>query len=137
MSILKALHSWKAPFVTCISISSRKRLKDVRGNNASIFYSCFGMQMLTNGLVRHRSLALDWLSNVDFRSNYQDALRRREAGTGQWLIDQELFKSWRDGPVQALWLHGMRTYIITLPFEAEMLSNINEAALLTNSSWSR
>jgi hypothetical protein len=65
--------------------------------------------MLTSGLERHRSLVLNWLSNVDFRSNYLDALRKREAGTGQWLIDQELFKSWRDGPLRALWLNGMRT----------------------------
>ncbi|KAN0095697.1 hypothetical protein V8E51_016408 [Hyaloscypha variabilis] len=57
--------------------------------------------------LRHRSLVLNWLSNVDFRSNYLDALRKREAGTGQWLIDQELFRSWRDGPVRALWLNGM------------------------------
>ncbi len=119
MSTPKALHGWRALFVTCIPISSRKRLKCVLGNNASIFCSCFGMQMLTNGLVRRRSVVLEWISNVDFRSNYQDTLRMREASTGQWLIDQELFKSWRDGPLQTLWLHGMRTYFIILVSEAK------------------
>lgn len=76
--------------------------------------------MLTNGVVKRRSQVLDWLSNVDFRSNYEDALQVREQGTGQWLIGQELFKSWRDSPLQTLWLHGMRMYFFHhLAFRSE------------------
>lgn len=32
----------------------------------------------------------------------------REEGTGQWLLDSEIFKDWRDGHSEMLWCPGNR-----------------------------
>jgi hypothetical protein len=94
------------------------------------------MQQLLIEIVKHRTEVLSWLSNTDFRSNYLDALQLREAGTGQWLIDQELFKSWKYGPVQTLWLHGMRTYLFLFSKQRFTVEHrIRDIA--DNHSWSR
>ncbi|OCT48034.1 hypothetical protein CLCR_04007 [Cladophialophora carrionii] len=54
-----------------------------------------------------RDAALAWLSSMDVRSNYLDALQAREPGTGKWLISHPLFQSLISGELHALWLHGM------------------------------
>jgi hypothetical protein len=78
----------------------------------------------------HRSEVLAWLSDIDFQSNFHDALQLRETGTGQWIVTHERFNSWKDGQVQTLWLHGMRMFI-SLFRRATALSNIVGRILLT------
>ena len=68
------------------------------------------LSMLIDHIVARRSEGLAWLSDIDVRSNHLDALQLREPGTGQWLLDQDLFKSWEEGSIQSIWLHGMRMF---------------------------
>jgi hypothetical protein len=55
----------------------------------------------------------DWLSPLNFKLNQNEIYQNQQAGTGQWLLDCEDFKGWRDGEPQILWCPGIRE--ITLP----------------------
>lgn len=49
-----------------------------------------------------------WLSPLDFSSKQNDALSRRQEGTGQWLLKSTEFRSWLDTAGTVLWCPGMR-----------------------------
>ncbi|KAL5376601.1 hypothetical protein DPSP01_010394 [Paraphaeosphaeria sporulosa] len=49
----------------------------------------------------------NWLSAPDPSTNYQKALRQRQAGTGIWLIEAEQFIRWKASVTSRLWLHGI------------------------------
>ena len=42
---------------------------------------------------------LHWYSRFNFEQKQQDILSKRHTGTGQWLLDLEAFKGWRDAQV--------------------------------------
>lgn len=50
---------------------------------------------------------LDWLTPIDYGPKQSDYIRRRQMGTGQWLLDTEIFKSWRDTSNQTLFCPGI------------------------------
>jgi archaellum biogenesis ATPase FlaH len=47
-----------------------------------------------------------WLSAPDPAVNFQEALKLREANTGLWLLNSDIFKRWKDKD-SFLWLHGI------------------------------
>ena len=51
---------------------------------------------------------LDWLSPLESFSKQNDALSRRQIGTGRWLLESNEFRRWLDTPGQVLWCPGMR-----------------------------
>ncbi|KAK4067399.1 uncharacterized protein Triagg1_7579 [Trichoderma aggressivum f. europaeum] len=54
----------------------------------------------------HREF-LNWLSDVDPSSTYNDALVRYENGTNEWLLKgSEEFKAWETNANSLIWLHG-------------------------------
>ncbi|KAI9778250.1 MAG: hypothetical protein M1839_008274 [Geoglossum umbratile] len=48
-----------------------------------------------------------WLSALDFHTKQSDILRRRQEGTGKWLLDADEFKKWLDGTERILWCYGI------------------------------
>ncbi len=50
---------------------------------------------------------LDWLTPVDYGPQQSDYLRRRQQGTGQWLLDSEEFKGWLSTGDQTLFCPGI------------------------------
>ena len=50
-----------------------------------------------------------WLSGVDPSMNYNRALRKRHAGTGNWLIEDAIFRDWKQDPGSdsIIWLYGI------------------------------
>ena len=50
-----------------------------------------------------------WLSGVDPSLNYNRALRKRHEGTGKWLIEDDVFRDWKQGPDSdsIIWLYGI------------------------------
>ncbi|KAF9879391.1 ankyrin repeat protein [Colletotrichum karsti] len=56
---------------------------------------------------RQRREILDWLTMTDYASQQRDHLSRRHAGTNEWLLDSEEFKSWISGKSKTLLCPGM------------------------------
>jgi Cdc6-like AAA superfamily ATPase len=63
-------------------------------------------------LVRHkddqeRRTILDWLSSVDYAAQQSDFISRRQAGTGQWLLDSTEFQEWLKTDKNTLFCPGI------------------------------
>ena len=51
---------------------------------------------------------LEWLSPLNFASKQVDTFDRHQPGTGEWLFEEEVFKAWLAGDINALWCSGIR-----------------------------
>jgi Cdc6-like AAA superfamily ATPase len=63
-------------------------------------------------LVRHqedqgRQAILDWLAPAEHASQQSDVFGRRQAGTGQWLLNSPEFKTWSSSSGQTLFCPGI------------------------------
>src|SRR6266702_6012814 len=54
-----------------------------------------------------RQKIFDWLTSVDYGPQQSDYIRRRQAGTGQWLLDSKEFNEWLDQGKQTLFCPGI------------------------------
>jgi hypothetical protein len=54
----------------------------------------------------HQSI-LDWLTPIDYASQQNDFIGRRQTGTGQWLIDSAEFQTWLDLEKQTFFCPGI------------------------------
>src|ERR1700686_5109446 len=50
---------------------------------------------------------LNWLTKIDYGPQQSDFLGRREAGTGQWLLDSGKFQAWVENKKQTLFCPGI------------------------------
>lgn len=50
---------------------------------------------------------LNWLTPTDYALQQNDYLRRRQLGTGQWLLDSEEYETWLDTSKQTLFRPGI------------------------------
>lgn len=50
---------------------------------------------------------LDWLTRIDYGPKQSDHFRRRQLGTGQWLLDTEEFQGWLSNNNQTLFCPGI------------------------------
>jgi hypothetical protein len=50
---------------------------------------------------------LDWLTLIDYASQQNDFINRRQPGTGQWLLDSVLFQEWVKRSKQTLFCPGI------------------------------
>ena len=50
---------------------------------------------------------LEWLTPVNYATQQQDFISRRQAGTGQWLLDSEDFQTWLNTDKQTLFCPGI------------------------------
>lgn len=56
---------------------------------------------------QERHIILDWLTTIDYASQQSDFINRRQAGTGQWLIDSEEYQTWVQTPKKTLFCPGI------------------------------
>ena len=59
---------------------------------------------------------LSWISNLSFEEKQADILSKRHPGTGEWLLQQDTFKGWRNGvhdEPSTLWCPGIRKLLST------------------------
>ncbi|KAJ7362830.1 hypothetical protein DFH08DRAFT_841545 [Mycena albidolilacea] len=56
---------------------------------------------------RKRMQIIDWLAPINFCIRHADISRARQAGTGEWLLVDPLFKRWESGSARTLWCHGI------------------------------
>jgi hypothetical protein len=54
-----------------------------------------------------RQTILDWITRIDYTSQHHDFINRRQAGTGQWLLDSPEFQSWLQTDNQTLFCPGI------------------------------
>lgn len=58
--------------------------------------------------VTKRTKILKWLSPEPYLQHHEQAKREVLPGTGQWLLSDPLFNSWKKESVSSiLWLHGV------------------------------
>ncbi|RYP45026.1 hypothetical protein DL768_008576 [Monosporascus sp. mg162] len=63
---------------------------------------------ILSSLTRHEDLkVLDWLTPIDYGPQQTDYLRRREPGTGQWLLNCEQYQIWLKEMNETLFCTGI------------------------------
>lgn len=83
-----------------------------RPPSCSLFHLCLSDPVRWN--------TAEWLSPLNFKPIHSEIFQHRGKGTGQWLLESEEFKFWRDGPPDALWCPGIRA--IPLLINAQLFS---------------
>jgi ankyrin repeat protein len=53
------------------------------------------------------TVILNWLTPIDYGPQQSDYFRRRQAGTGQWLLDSKEFQKWLETSKQTLFCPGI------------------------------
>ena len=85
-------------------------------NIANVSVKISGLSQSTNdGVVRlnqhqneeHLRKVAEWLSNSDYPAQQSDLINRCQEGTGQWLLDSEVFQAWLDGTESTLFCPGI------------------------------
>ncbi|KAJ7706814.1 ankyrin repeat-containing domain protein [Mycena rosella] len=54
-----------------------------------------------------REKIIEWFSPLNFFLRQADISSTRQPGTGEWLLQDELFKEWKSGSVKTVWCRGM------------------------------
>jgi NACHT domain len=54
-----------------------------------------------------RQAILNWATQVDYATQQQDYISRRQGGTGQWLLESAEFKAWLETDKQTLFCPGI------------------------------
>jgi hypothetical protein len=57
--------------------------------------------------MRERQAILDWLTPIDYAAQQHDFISRRQAGSGQWLLESEEFQAWLNTDNQTLFCPGI------------------------------
>lgn len=53
---------------------------------------------------------IKWALPLNFFPRQEDILRARQPGTGEWLLQDGMFKRWKAGEINALWCRGVREF---------------------------
>ena len=71
-----------------------------------------GMYQLSERLEQDERVGiLRWISNIPYETDHYVAGKGRVDGTGEWLIQHEIYKGWRQAESSRfLWLHGTREF---------------------------
>ncbi|KAJ7453091.1 hypothetical protein FB451DRAFT_1185350 [Mycena latifolia] len=56
-----------------------------------------------------REQIVEWFSPLNFFLRQADILSTRQSGTGEWFLEEELFRKWKSGAGEILWARGMPT----------------------------
>ena len=90
-----------------------KELRSRISTNVSLLIA-FNGQLTRNNiftLVRHKEdqecqIVSNWLTPIDYADQQNDFISRRQAGTGQWLLDSPEFKTWLKASKKTLFCQG-------------------------------
>lgn len=91
-----------------LTVSTSKVSETIRGEVAVLDKRLEGLQQ-SQTRQEYQSI-IDWLSPLNFSSTQIDILRRRQEGTGQWLLESQEFKDWLRGEKETLWCPGIREF---------------------------
>ena len=120
----------KGPF---LAKSTRDSIRNLR-HHCQLFNDMLSLDAMSLGVMTHTEMKearreqrewhnakvnqeiLTWISNLSFKEKQTDILSKRHTGTGQWLLDQDRFRGWRNGvrdEPSALWCPGIRKLLHT------------------------
>ncbi|KAI0974349.1 hypothetical protein F4678DRAFT_422344 [Xylaria arbuscula] len=90
-------------------VEREQAVKDLLGNISSTVSSIRGDVTHTRlRLDKEEDIRiLDWLSPTDYGPQQSDYLRRREPGTGQWLLVSQQYQDWIRDPSKTLFCPGI------------------------------
>jgi hypothetical protein len=55
-----------------------------------------------------RKQVYQWLAAPEPSINHDAASKKKQEGTGSWLVDSEILSAWRADPQSFLWIFGIR-----------------------------
>ena len=80
---------------------------------------------------KRRRKILDWLAPNDFEAIHERNFRKRFQNTGQWLLDDSRFTSWRDEEQSGLlWCHGARRSQLQLSNTPLMIKGVVDLCMV-------
>jgi hypothetical protein len=108
--ILQTIEKYKTTFILAINGDTLQLLRavqecvhNVSGSVRDISESVQTMTIST----RHEKI-IKWLKNsIDPSLNHNSARKKHEPTTGDWLLESELFATWKTMKNGSLWLYGM------------------------------
>ena len=69
---------------------------------------------------------LEWISDIRYEENHFFARQGRTRGTGQWLLQHEKYREWRESSASMiLWLHGDRKFHCLLVPQGVLLTGFD------------
>ena len=91
-----------------------KQLRSRIGTNVGLLNGFTGRLTLSNVVTlmqkqedQSRHTILQWITTIDYAPQQSDFISRRQAGTGQWLLDSAEFNAWRQTSKQILFCPGI------------------------------
>ncbi|KAK4034663.1 hypothetical protein C8A01DRAFT_48998 [Parachaetomium inaequale] len=66
-----------------------------------------GTRYMQAKIGEEQEASLKWLTSINYAAQHSDFLKRRQLGTGQWLLDSAEFKAWVGTPKQVLFCPGI------------------------------
>jgi hypothetical protein len=72
------------------------------------FQAIPGLIVIADCPDHDRQTILDWLSPLDFELTQAKLFHEWKDGSGNWFLESEQFKAWRDGTLDILWCPGIR-----------------------------
>ena len=60
----------------------------------------------SRALTDEEDRILDWYSRYPFFQSHKDAMSRRDADTGAWVLESSEYKAWKESGDKLLWLYG-------------------------------
>jgi hypothetical protein len=73
-------------------------------------------------LAKERLQIIEWISPLNFFPIQEDLLKKRQEGTGEWLLNSDPFVKWVSRNGQILWCPGIRKFPNLLMFMEKSLS---------------
>src|ERR1700722_10247315 len=61
---------------------------------------------LPSSLDDERQAIASWLSSLNFQASQNEFIQKRSKGTGEWFLESQGFKDWRNGTSEMLWCPG-------------------------------
>ena len=69
----------------------------------------------TREQIEERKQFLEWVSDIDYEATFDEIIKKKHPGTGEWLLEHETFMEWVKNPdASLLWCHGKRQCYIQL-----------------------
>lgn len=101
VKILQSLEKYNTIFILALSGETLKVVCAIQEGVKDVTESIKKMTISE----RHKSI-LNWLNVTDPSVNHNAARLKHEPTTGDWLLESEIFTTWKEAKKSSLWLYG-------------------------------